>query len=210
MIIHFKIRKYKKYALAAGSVLVIGLALSGFFETREQLLLEAPAMKLEQEDISVKENVEVEDSQDSIPLVLQPTLATGLLEEMIYSDKLLAEYRMERQRLRGQETATLQEIIDHSETDSSMREQASQRLIDLLEKEEEEIRIEYLLKSAGVGDCVVMLEGEEVNILLPIQLNEEDLETTYEHVARIASVPKEQIYIVMREEGISQTEENNE
>ena len=53
-----------------------------------------------------------------------------------------------------------------------------------------------------------MLEGEKVNILLPVQLDEDALEQACEHTARIAGVSKDNIYVVMREEALDEETEN--
>ena len=201
MMIDLNIHKYGKYMAALAAAAVFGAVVSGVLGVRETFVSDTPVVKLDSEDVAVPRTEGTEETLHAgeMPWLFQPTMTNGLLEEILSSDKLLAEYRMERQRLRGQETASLQEIITNTEENSEVRAQAAQRLIDRMEQEEKEIRMEYLLKSSGVGDCVVMLEGKDVNILLPRPLSEDEKEKTLENAARIAGVETEKIHLVMRE-----------
>ncbi len=199
------------WGLLMGGLILCGAALAGV-QLFEHYHANSPVMKWNPEDIPVRKPGPMLPVEPQ-PEIFGTVLSSGILEEIIHSDKLLAEYRMERQRLRGQEVSTLQEIIDSSDAESPMREQAAARLITVMEREEQEVRIEYLLKSTGIPDCVVMLEEGSATILLPEMLSEAEVERLTAQTARLAALEKGAVSIVMREKdttGETQEEENEE
>lgn len=77
-----------------------------------------------------------------------------------------ATYRVERERIRGQQMEMLQNIIDDRNTEKAAREAASVRLMAITADMEKEMKAEYLVKSLGFLDCVVITQEGFTNVIL--------------------------------------------
>ena len=100
MMIHIKTRTLRRCGLLLGCLILGGLALTGALALLDRPEAASPVMRWNPEDVTVREpaiSLPVEPEANIIGTVL----SSGILEEIMQSDKLLAEYRMERQRLRG-------------------------------------------------------------------------------------------------------------
>lgn len=82
---------------------------------------------------------------------------------------LLAEYRMERERVRSKELTQLKEITNNAAAAPKAREAASIKLVNLVGREEKEMQAETMIKSQGFKDCVVVVT--EVNTTVMVEGN---------------------------------------
>ncbi len=89
-----------------------------------------------------------------------------------------AEYRMERERVRGKETGLLREIANNSSSDKKARDTACLKLVELAEKAEKEMQAEAMIKSQGFEDCAVIIAPKSTTVMIessntPIERQEE-------------------------------------
>ncbi|MDD3364466.1 MAG: SpoIIIAH-like family protein [Syntrophomonas sp.] len=102
--------------------------------------------------------VEPDRSDITIPMNLQ-----SQDEERI---NFFAEYRMERERVRGKETGLLREIANNSSSDKKARDTACLKLVELAEKAEKEMQAEAMIKSQGFQDCAVIITPKSTTVMI--------------------------------------------
>lgn len=78
----------------------------------------------------------------------------------------LAEYRMERERVRSKEINTLKEISNNSTASAKVREAANLKLVSLADREEKEMQAEAMIKSQGFQDCVVVVSDTNISVMV--------------------------------------------
>jgi hypothetical protein len=78
----------------------------------------------------------------------------------------LAEYRMERERVRSKEISMLKEISNNSAASAKTREAANLKLVNLADREEKEMQAEVLIKSQGFQDCVVVVSDTNISVMV--------------------------------------------
>ncbi|HZJ83922.1 MAG TPA: SpoIIIAH-like family protein, partial [Syntrophomonadaceae bacterium] len=108
-----------------------------------------------------------------------------------------AEYRMERERLRGKQIELLKSIISHDSSEEKARTAASLRLVEITREMEKEMQAENIIKSRGYEDCVIILQPEATTIII----QRPNLSITKEKelrdlVAQIAEISPEKVVII--------------
>lgn len=79
---------------------------------------------------------------------------------------VLAEYRMERERVRSKEMTLLKEIGNNTAGTSKAREAAYLKLVNLADREEKEMQAEAMIKSQGFQDCVVVVTATTTTVMV--------------------------------------------
>ncbi|MEA4923958.1 MAG: SpoIIIAH-like family protein [Syntrophomonadaceae bacterium] len=78
----------------------------------------------------------------------------------------LAEYRMERERVRSKEMSLLREISSNSTASAKAREAANLKLVSLADREEKEMQAEAMIKSQGFQDCAVVVTDTNISVMV--------------------------------------------
>ncbi|HWP95913.1 MAG TPA: SpoIIIAH-like family protein [Syntrophomonadaceae bacterium] len=111
--------------------------------------------------LPAQQNAQVSGSQQKLE-----TSIINKLEEKRGQKGFFAEYRMERESLRGQQMELLGKILNDTGTDRVAREAASARLVKITEDMEKEMKMESLVKSRGFSDCVIIDEAEATTLVV--------------------------------------------
>lgn len=120
-------------------------------------------------------------------------------------DKFFAEYRMDRERLRGKQVEMLREILNQSSGDKEARQAASLRLVEISTDMEREMKAENLIKSKGYQDCVVIIQPESTTVVVAadhLQLDQE--QEIIALVSKVTKAREDQIVIIARDAQKSQ------
>ncbi len=143
-------------------------------------------------------------AQESLVSVDSDALDIDLLEKIskteIKSD-FFAEYRMERERLRGKQIELLKSIIGHESSEEKARTAASLRLVEITSEMEKEMQAENIIKSRGYEDCVIILQAETTTIIIQrpsLSISKE--KELRDLVAQIAEISPEKVVIITRTE----------
>lgn len=115
-------------------------------------------------------------------------------------DQFFAEYRMERERMRGKQVEMLKEIINNVDAEREARQAASLRLVEISTHMEREMKAENLIKSKGFADCVILIQEENTTVVVAganLRLDQE--KEIIELVSRAAQAREDQITIITRE-----------
>lgn len=111
-----------------------------------------------------------------------------------------AEYRMERERLRGKQLELLKDIINNNANDEKARAAASMRMVEITADMEKEMKAENLVKSQGFQDCVVILQPQATTIVVQSEnltlAKEKELR---EIVSKATSISADKMSIIVRE-----------
>ena len=75
-----------------------------------------------------------------------------------YTRGFFAEYRMERERVRGEQVELLREMLNNPNVDEKSRAAAAAHLVQISEALEQEIKTEALIIARGFQDCVVIIQ----------------------------------------------------
>jgi stage III sporulation protein AH len=82
------------------------------------------------------------------------------------SSDFFVEYRLERDRTRGQRIEWLREVINNVNSAGETRQKAQDHLLTISSKMEKEIELENLLRAKGFEDAAVMADERAVTVIV--------------------------------------------
>ncbi len=99
-------------------------------------------------------------------------LVNGIAEEDLMngsqkiSETFFTDYRMERERVRGENVASLEAITKDSKASKENIDNAQAAMIDLVKLSEKELLVENMIKAKGYNDCVTFIHEGYVNVVV--------------------------------------------
>ena len=78
----------------------------------------------------------------------------------------LDQFRLEREQLRAREAAQLNEIIYNEKSEADVVRMAQEQLLDLMNRADQEMTLEGLLRGRGFEDALVSVSGRSANVLI--------------------------------------------
>ncbi len=81
-------------------------------------------------------------------------------------DDFFVEYKLERERTRGQSVEWLREVINNNNSTSETRQKAQEHLMAISRNMEKEIELESLLKAKGFKDAAVLVDDRAVTVVV--------------------------------------------
>ena len=75
-------------------------------------------------------------------------------------------YRTNRQSIRDMEMRYVQTVSDNQNSDSAVKKEAEERLLEIASLMEKELKIENLIKAKGFQDVIAFVEEGSVNIVI--------------------------------------------
>lgn len=101
------------------------------------------------------------------------------------SDGFFIEYRIERERTRGQQVEWLREIINNPNSDNDTRKVAQEQLYTISQNMGKEMEIESLIRAKGFSDAVVLIQHLPDKVVTVVVKSEN---LTTEQAAQIADL----------------------
>lgn len=98
---------------------------------------------------------------------LDPASGTPGEAVLTGSSNFAAHARINREQIRSQNKASLQEIIDNAELSQEQKAEAVSSMVEMTEMVEKEAAAELLLEAKGFQDVVVNLTGETADVVVP-------------------------------------------
>ncbi len=98
---------------------------------------------------------------------LDPASGTPGEAVLTGSSNFAAQARINREQIRSQNKASLQEIIDNAELSQEQKAEAVSSMVEMTEMVEKEAAAELLLEAKGFQDVVVNLTGETADVVVP-------------------------------------------
>ncbi|MDD4335545.1 MAG: SpoIIIAH-like family protein [Desulfotomaculaceae bacterium] len=140
-----------------GVLLLLAGLKGGLFEQKNQ----EQGMPLSQPAIG---DVSIEDATPQ-PFWASETEEAGVDEANEGLD-FFVEYRLERDRTRGQRVEWLREIINNEKSAGETRQKAQESLLTISSKMEKEIELENLLRAKGFKDAAVTADERAVTVIV--------------------------------------------
>ncbi|MBO8128481.1 MAG: SpoIIIAH-like family protein [Peptococcaceae bacterium] len=110
--------------------------------------------------------------------------------------EFFVEYRMERERARDRQVEYLQEIIEDPQAGDDARARAQNRLLEISEIIEKEVKLENILRAKGFKDAIVFLENNAITVVVPETLSMEQETSIINLVAHVSDLLPENIIII--------------
>lgn len=140
-----------------------------------------------------------EQSLENATKAVSPVKSTRSTRQDIGSG-FCSRYRMERQQVRGQEVSMLNGVVNGGGGDSQARGKAMQRLVEISDNMENEMKIENLVRCHGARDCVAMVEPDSVTLVIAAaSMNEKRVGDIKTDLCKITRCREEQISLIFRE-----------
>lgn len=179
----FVIKKRTVLILVFALVLVVSAYLM-FLGDYPNVVYERELNSVDLEKVSAQ--VEEGDNQE-------PSLVVNL------ENDFFIDYKLERDRLRGQEADYLRELINNPNASAESKEKAQKELIKLSQKVEKEMIVENLIRAKGFEDAVIFFSDDHVNVVVKTDgLQQKDIAQITDIVTKTASVPVDKITIIER------------
>lgn len=149
---------------------------------------------------------EVKDTMDSISLgeqqlkeVKTPNIAKKEEQSKTTGEKpqFFIEYRMQRDRARGQQIDLLREIINNGNSSADVRQEAQKRLLHISQLLEKEMEIENMIRAKNFKDAVVFLQDKTATVIVQVDKFAPDEEKKIrEIVNRTAGIKEAEVVII--------------
>ncbi|RJQ26084.1 MAG: SpoIIIAH-like family protein [Peptococcaceae bacterium] len=82
------------------------------------------------------------------------------------STDFFVEYRLERERTRGQQVELLREVINNANSDEETRKKAQEQLMEISRIMGKEVELENLIRARGIEDAAVLLDSRAVMVIV--------------------------------------------
>jgi len=114
------------------------------------------------------------------------------------TEEFFINYRMERDRIRGQQMELLQKIISDPNSDVQMKKEAQRKLIQLTENMEKEMQLESLIKAKGFKEAVLFIQPGSATVIIKKdgELTEEDAAKVADMVSKVTGFDYSDIVVV--------------
>lgn len=113
------------------------------------------------------------------------------------ADKFFSEYRLERDRVRGQQVDNLREIVNNPKSVVETVREAQKRLLSLNENLTKELLVENMLKAKNYNDAIVFLQEGAVTVIVQArELSQQDITKISDLVARTTGKSAQDMVII--------------
>ncbi|HHW42491.1 MAG TPA: SpoIIIAH-like family protein [Desulfotomaculum sp.] len=126
-------------------------------------------------------------------------LSRKSLESSKEGSAFFVEYRLDRERTRGQQVELLREIVNSPSTAAETRRKAQEKLLTISQNMAREMEVENLIRARGFQDAAVCLDekGATVVVLAP-RISKEEAARINELVSRGTGVDARNVVIIPR------------
>lgn len=115
-------------------------------------------------------------------------------------EAFFVEYRLDRERTRGEQLALLKEIVDNAATGGETRQRAQDRLLTISQNMAREMEVENLIRAKGYADAAVCLENGGATVIVEAkQISSTGAARIADLVARNTGVSAQNIVIIPRQ-----------
>lgn len=134
--------------------------------------------------------------------LLKPMLAGDLSEDPSQwkfddTHAFFVEYRLERDRVRGQELEMLNDMINNQQVGEEQRRQAEEQILTLVDLMEKELIVENMIKAQGYSDALLFSGKGIATVMIHAEsLSENDFLRISDTVAAITGVSREEVQVI--------------
>lgn len=151
--------------------------------------------EIEKENKETSQTVEIKKlSEDKAPKVEIVLPKENLIPK---NNDFFTEYRMERDRTRGQMLEYIKGIINDPNSSTKMRDNAQMEILNITKHMGQETKLENLIMAKGYKDAVVFIENNSVTVVVPgDNLTQADIAKISDLAVRTTGCKMEQVYIM--------------
>lgn len=147
------------------------------------------------EPLSALENQAISEMENE----LIPVTAVGA-QAKENSRQFFAEFRMERDRVRSQQVELCREIINNPGSTAEIRQEAQQKLLNLTQEIDKEMKMENILTARGYSEAVVFLQPQAVSVVvLSPGFTEEQKQAVIKLVSNALGYKENMVSVITRE-----------
>lgn len=158
-------------------------------------------------DLLEKRNTvsEVQDTRSATGMVNIESVGWSVAEEKSATgetgEDFFVEYRLERERTRGQQVEWLREVINNADLPTETRQKAQEHLMAISRFMAKEVELENLIRAKGYKDAVVLVDERAVTVIVAAD-GMSSAETTgiADLVSRGTGVEVQNIVIITRQQ----------
>ncbi|WIW71692.1 SpoIIIAH-like family protein [Anaerosinus gibii] len=133
------------------------------------------------------------DSSNAVQVV------SKIEEEPLNNVDFFMEYRLERDKMRSEQSDVLRESIKNGQTEE-IRKNAQANILKILQEKERENEMESLIRAKGFSDALVFCRDSSASILVRgSNLSQNEVMQVADIVSRIGNIKKENITISVKE-----------
>jgi len=127
------------------------------------------------------------------------TGATGEGKEDGVESDFFVEYRLERERTRGQRVEWLREVINNNNSAAETRQKAQEHLMVISSNMAKEIELENLIRAKGYKDAVVLVDDRAATVIVAARsLSAEEAARITELISRGTGVDSKNVVIIKK------------
>ncbi|MFW5998228.1 MAG: SpoIIIAH-like family protein [bacterium] len=117
------------------------------------------------------------------------------------NEDFFTEYRLERDKVRSEEINRYREMINSPNYGEAVKKKAQEKMIDLTEKMEKEMKIESLIRARGYEDALAYIHDNSVDVIVQgNNLNKKDINKIGDIIVKTTSLSFEDVTIIEKEE----------
>lgn len=181
-------------------LLLLLLSLAGlillFLGFNGGLYVETPSLK----DVKVitprNGNVSIEERGEA-NITENPKGKMGTNIEIAQAEDFFIDYRLERDRTRGQQVEWLREVMNNAGTVDETRQKAQEHLMAISSRMAKETELENLIRAKGFADAAIMLdENTATAIVSADNLNSMEVKSIIELISRSTGMEQQRIAVI--------------
>jgi len=110
-----------------------------------------------------------------------------------------ADFRLDRERARGEQLEYLREMINNTKLDEATRKQAGEQWLAISKQVGKELELEGLIKAKGFEDCIVFVQESSCTVVIKAEkLSRSQVAQVGDIVVRGTGLPPNAVNIVSR------------
>lgn len=113
------------------------------------------------------------------------------------SEGFFANYRLDRNRVRGQQVELLQSMVENPNTDAANRKEAQNKMIGISDSMDQELQLEVLIKAKGFTEAAFFIQPESTTAVLEKEnLSEAEVTTVADIISQVTGHDLEDIIVI--------------
>lgn len=106
-------------------------------------------------------------------------------------------YRLDRERVRGQQVELLQSVIGDANSDTAVRTQAQSKLLRISDSMDQELQLEALVKAKGFTEAALFVQEKSATAVLKKKgMSDHEVSTVADIISQVTGIKLENIVVI--------------
>ena len=134
------------------------------------------------------------NAQDSS---LEAVLGEALDISNAGDQEFFINYRLDRERVRGQQVELLRTVIDDADSDPAIRKEAQNKLLKISDSMDQELQLEALIKAKGFAEAALFVQQESATAILRKEgMSDFEVSTVADIISQVTGHNLENIVVI--------------